>query len=149
MSWFQEISPCLIDFLPNFSVKDLERRILELESESEQLSLALESQKRETFEAGVTAAKKTEDILKETQKKVGSFHYSEIFAKFPMSLEADEIEQLKQRLKLYADYDEIKRELEIMKVVSARYFLQANILIFMTSVCRVCWSGRGRRRGQW
>jgi hypothetical protein len=67
-------------------VKDLERRILELESEYEQLSLALESQKRETFEVGVTAAKKTEDILKETQKRVGSFPCPEIFANFLMSL---------------------------------------------------------------
>jgi homeobox protein cut-like len=33
-----------------------------------------------------------------------------------MSFKAREIEQLRQSLKGYADYDEIKRELEIMKV---------------------------------
>jgi homeobox protein cut-like len=33
-----------------------------------------------------------------------------------LSFKAREIEQLRQSLKGYADYDEIKRELEIMKV---------------------------------
>ena len=31
--------------------------------------------------------------------------------------QVEEIEQQKQKLKQYSDYDEIKRELEIMKVI--------------------------------
>jgi homeobox protein cut-like len=40
---------------------------------------------------------------------MGSFLYGFV-------VQAAEIEQLKTRLKQYGDYDEIKRELEIMKV---------------------------------
>lgn len=42
-----------------------------------------------------------------------------------LSVQAAEVEQLKLKLKQYSDYDEIKRELEIMKVrpLSSRLFL--------------------------
>ncbi|KII92832.1 hypothetical protein PLICRDRAFT_172872 [Plicaturopsis crispa FD-325 SS-3] len=80
-------------------VKGLEAQISDLESETEQLSRSLEAQKHATSEVEAAAARKTEEVLKEVQKK------------------ASEVEQLKLRLKQYSDYDEIKRELEIMKYV--------------------------------
>ncbi|KAG6894387.1 hypothetical protein C0992_006305 [Termitomyces sp. T32_za158] len=60
---------------------------------------ALEAQKVLTAEVEAQAAKKLDELTKESQKKIG------------------EIDQLKQKLKQYANYDEIKRELEIMKYV--------------------------------
>ncbi|KIM91916.1 hypothetical protein PILCRDRAFT_57062 [Piloderma croceum F 1598] len=80
-------------------VKDLEFQITELESGSDRLSKALEAQKvlMGEFEGDVG-------------RRVGEFE-RDVWSK------AKEIEQLKTRLKQYGDYDEIKRELEIMKYV--------------------------------
>ncbi|KAG6920313.1 hypothetical protein DXG01_005082 [Tephrocybe rancida] len=80
-------------------VKSLETQIAGLEGESEHMSRALEAQKALTSQAEAAAAKKTDELTKEIQKKVG------------------EVDQFKQKLKQYANYDEIKRELEIMKFV--------------------------------
>ena len=55
-----------------------------------------------------------------------------------MSCQNAEAESLKTRLKRYADYDEVKRELEIMKVnafVSCKGAAMTDINIL---VCRVC-----------
>lgn len=51
---------------------------------------------------------------------------------------AREIEQLRQSLKGYADYDEIKRELEIMKVRGSKCVLVA-CAHRVLPVRRVCW----------
>ncbi|KIJ49673.1 hypothetical protein M422DRAFT_246745 [Sphaerobolus stellatus SS14] len=80
-------------------VKSLESQIAELESECARLSQGLESQKTAAREAEALARKKAE----EASKELGS--------------QATEIESLKNKLRTYADYDEIKRELEIMKYV--------------------------------
>ncbi|KAG9027267.1 hypothetical protein FRB95_007950 [Tulasnella sp. JGI-2019a] len=80
-------------------VRVLESQVAELEAESAKLLQAFESQKALTTDAGETARKKTEEAAKE------------------LSLKATEIEALKQRIKQYSDYDEIKRELGIMKYV--------------------------------
>ncbi|KAF5380342.1 hypothetical protein D9615_004565 [Tricholomella constricta] len=80
-------------------VKSLETQVSDLEGESERMSRALEAQKILTSEVEAVAAKKTDELSKEIQKKVG------------------EVGQLKQKLKQYSNYDEIKRELEIMKYV--------------------------------
>ncbi|KAF8236541.1 hypothetical protein L208DRAFT_1450990 [Tricholoma matsutake] len=80
-------------------VKSLELQITELEHESERMSRAQEAQRAVMSEVEAAAAKKVDDISKDISKKV------------------EEIEQLKQKLKQYHDYDEIKRELEIMKYV--------------------------------
>lgn len=80
-------------------VKALELQISELEAETERLSRSHEAQKKISSDAQEASIKKILDIAKELQKKVA------------------EIEQLKQRLKQFGDYDEIKRELEIMKYV--------------------------------
>ncbi|KAH0588944.1 hypothetical protein H2248_004729 [Termitomyces sp. 'cryptogamus'] len=80
-------------------VKSLEAQISGLEGESEHMARALEAQKALTAEAETVATKKIDELTKEIHKKVG------------------EVDQLKQKLKQYANYDEIKRELEIMKYV--------------------------------
>ncbi|KAH9949595.1 CASP C terminal-domain-containing protein [Amylocystis lapponica] len=80
-------------------LKDLEVKVTELESETDRLSQALDAQKAATADAQGAAAKKIEEAAKELQRKSG------------------EVEQLRQKLRQYGDYDEIKRELEIMKYV--------------------------------
>ncbi|KAI0358369.1 hypothetical protein OH77DRAFT_1494092 [Trametes cingulata] len=80
-------------------IKEYEAKISELESETDRLSQALEAQKRATEEAQSAAAKKVEELSREVQKR------------------SAEVDQLRTKLKQYSDYDEIKRELEIMKFV--------------------------------
>ncbi|EGO25245.1 hypothetical protein SERLADRAFT_386862, partial [Serpula lacrymans var. lacrymans S7.9] len=80
-------------------VKGLESRTVELESECDRLSQTLEAQKATTSEVQLASSKKIEEISKDVRNKVS------------------EVQQLKQRLRQYADYDEIKRELQIMQYV--------------------------------
>ncbi|KAI0780119.1 CASP C terminal-domain-containing protein [Fomes fomentarius] len=80
-------------------IKEYESKIADLESETDRLSQALDAQKKATGEAQTAAARKADELGREVQKKVA------------------EVDQLKSKLKQYADYDEIKRELEIMKYV--------------------------------
>ncbi|KXN91033.1 Protein CASP [Leucoagaricus sp. SymC.cos] len=77
----------------------LEAQVSELETEMERLSRALEQQRSVSTETETATSKKVEEFSRELRKK------------------ASEIDQLKQKLKQYHDYDEIKRELEIMKYV--------------------------------
>ncbi|KAL0956421.1 hypothetical protein HGRIS_002569 [Hohenbuehelia grisea] len=77
----------------------LEPQVSQLESELERMSKLLETQKAAAAEEEATAQKKIDEINKENQRK------------------AADNDQLKQRLKQYSDYDEIKRDLEIMKYV--------------------------------
>lgn len=79
--------------------KELESKVSELESETDRLSQALESQKASQALSQAEVSKKTGEINRELEQK------------------AHEIDQLRQKLKQYNDYDEIKRELEIMKYV--------------------------------
>ncbi|TCD63439.1 hypothetical protein EIP91_005410 [Steccherinum ochraceum] len=79
--------------------KELEATVETLESETEQLSHALDSQKEATAAAEAAATKKAEESMKELQRRTA------------------EADQLRQKLKQYSDYDEVKRELEIMKYV--------------------------------
>ncbi|THH32502.1 hypothetical protein EUX98_g1693 [Antrodiella citrinella] len=72
--------------------KQLEAKLEFLESETDRLSQALESQKETTLAAEASAVKKVEEATTEAN-------------------------QLRLKLKQYNDYDEIKRELEIMKYV--------------------------------
>ncbi|KAF6763103.1 CASP C terminal-domain-containing protein [Ephemerocybe angulata] len=80
-------------------VKDLESQISDLEFETERLSRLLEGQKAATHEIEQNASKKVEQLGADLQKRAG------------------EIEGLKVRLNALSDYDEIKRELDIMKYV--------------------------------
>ena len=57
-----------------------------------------------------------DEISKELQKKVRYYsrkEYNRVHTGSPQVTEAD---QLRQKIKSYSNYDEIKRELEIMKV---------------------------------
>ena len=76
----------------------LESQIAELESSSAKLSQALDTQKALTIEAEISAGKKVDEIGRELGRARG------------------EVESLTGKLATYKDYDEIKRELEIMKV---------------------------------
>ncbi|KAH9929496.1 CASP C terminal-domain-containing protein [Epithele typhae] len=69
-------------------IKEYESKIADLESETDRLSQALEVQKTATGTAQAAATRKSA-----------------------------EVDQLKTKLKQFADYDEIKRELDIMKYV--------------------------------
>ncbi|KAI0645643.1 CASP C terminal-domain-containing protein [Trametes meyenii] len=80
-------------------IKEYESKIAELESETDRLSEALEAQKKAAEEAQATTARRTEELSKEVQKR------------------SAEVDQLRAKVRQYSDYDEIKRELEIMKYV--------------------------------
>ncbi|KAH8828570.1 CASP C terminal-domain-containing protein [Flagelloscypha sp. PMI_526] len=80
-------------------VKALEAQISELEVEVERLNRSLETQKQTTQDTEHAWKRKVDEAVREASKK------------------ASEVDALKTRLKGYSDYDEIKRELEIMKYV--------------------------------
>ncbi|KAI1794075.1 CASP C terminal-domain-containing protein [Ganoderma leucocontextum] len=80
-------------------ITEYENKIADLETETDRLSQALEAHKAAAEEAQTVASKKVEEFGREVQKKTA------------------EVDQLKAKVKQYADYDEIKRELEIMKYV--------------------------------
>ncbi|PSR81187.1 hypothetical protein PHLCEN_2v6522 [Hermanssonia centrifuga] len=80
-------------------LQELKSRVTDLESETDRLSSTLESQKAITLEAQAAAAKRIEELSRDIQRKI------------------TEVDQLRHKLKHYDDYDEIKRELEIMKYV--------------------------------
>lgn len=127
-------------------VKDLESQISELESESDRLSQALDAQKARIGEMEVAAGRKADDVAREIQSKVRvRLLPCEVW--MLSAVKVYEIEQLKMRLKQYGDYDEIKRELEIMKVgySQTRTPRRSNHDIQLI-VRRIC--GPGRRRGR-
>ncbi|KAK4689850.1 homeobox protein cut-like, partial [Tremellales sp. Uapishka_1] len=80
-------------------VKALEGQISELEAEASRLLRALDSLKEAKFEVERSAKKKVEESAKD------------------LAAQAAENDSLKAKVKQYSDYDEIKRELEIMKFV--------------------------------
>ncbi|KAF9520295.1 hypothetical protein BS47DRAFT_1370453 [Hydnum rufescens UP504] len=80
-------------------VKALDANIVELEAETRRLLRALEIQKDTNASTEQMAQKRVEDISKELASKAG------------------DIESLRSQIRQYQDYDEIKRELEIMKYV--------------------------------
>ncbi|KAK0225921.1 CASP C terminal-domain-containing protein [Armillaria fumosa] len=79
--------------------KSLQAQVTEYEAELERTTQTLEAQKAAASELEAHIKKTSDDFAKEIQKK------------------ASEIDTLKNRLKQYNDYDEIKRELDIMKYV--------------------------------
>uniref|UniRef100_D8Q8Q9 Protein CASP n=2 Tax=Schizophyllum commune (strain H4-8 / FGSC 9210) TaxID=578458 RepID=D8Q8Q9_SCHCM len=80
-------------------VKQLQSQISDLESEVERLTRSLDSYKTKLEAAETQLRKKDEEYTKELARRTA------------------EIDQIRHKLKQYADYDEIKRELEIMKYV--------------------------------
>jgi homeobox protein cut-like len=79
-------------------VRELENQVYELESEASRLSRGLDASKVAAQEFEIIATRRAEDLTKE------------------LNNERSQVSQLKQKLQSYSDYDEIKRELEIMKV---------------------------------
>lgn len=79
-------------------VRSLENQVAELQSEASRLLRSLDFQKEE-------AAKRDE----ENQKRLAAVHASQSKAQ-------GEVDGLRAKVRQLADYDEIKRELEIMKV---------------------------------
>ncbi len=79
-------------------VTALEAQISDLQTEASRLIRSLDSQKESTAEESKAAAKRADELLKEVEAKT------------------NEVDAYKERLKQFAGYDEIKRELEIMKV---------------------------------
>ncbi len=79
-------------------VTTLETQISELEAEASRLLKALDSLKEAKAESERTEKKRAEESAKE------------------IVTQSAEIESLRSKVKQFADYDEIKRELEIMKV---------------------------------
>ncbi|KAF9263314.1 hypothetical protein L218DRAFT_341638 [Marasmius fiardii PR-910] len=84
---------------PTEKVKSLENQVASLEAETERLSRALDTQRRTTEEIKTSSIKKLQEITREIERKVA------------------EVDHLKTRMKKFHDYDEIKRELEILKYV--------------------------------
>ncbi|EJD02863.1 uncharacterized protein FOMMEDRAFT_156221 [Fomitiporia mediterranea MF3/22] len=80
-------------------IAPLEQQIADLTTESERLSRVLDMQK-------ATHAETENDLRKNIDEKERE-----------LSLRNAELANLKQKLDLYSDYDEIKRELDIMKFV--------------------------------
>jgi homeobox protein cut-like len=87
----------------------------ELESEAARLAKSLDSHKAAAQEFEAAANKKAEDLSKELIDKVRNSLLA--FTSISRHLQTSQVSQLKQRLQSYNDYDEIKRELEIMKVL--------------------------------
>lgn len=79
-------------------VKKLESQISDLEAEASRLLRALDQSKDAMAESERQAKRRADESAKETSGL------------------KSEVDSLKNRVKQYADYDEVKRELEIMKV---------------------------------
>lgn len=79
-------------------VKGLELQISDLQSEAERLLRSLDMQKEDAERQQSEAQKREQDLNKSTEA-------SKI-----------ELDHLREKVKQYSDYDEVKRELEIMKV---------------------------------
>ncbi|KAF9049982.1 CASP C terminal-domain-containing protein [Panaeolus papilionaceus] len=84
---------------PSERTKAMEAQIQDLEAEVRGLSHSLDGQKSRMADVESASQKRIDDLTKDLSKK------------------SSENEQLKTKLKNLGDYDEIKRELEIMKYV--------------------------------
>lgn len=84
----------------SYSVTLLESQISDLQTEASRLIRSLDEQKDSAEKERQEVGRKVEELEKEKDSKTS------------------EVEELKERVKQYADYDEVKRELEIMKVRS-------------------------------
>ncbi|KDE07672.1 homeobox protein cut like-protein [Microbotryum lychnidis-dioicae p1A1 Lamole] len=80
-------------------VSQLEAQVSDLQTEASRLMRSLEQQKEVNEKDRSVSQKEVDDLIKDREIK------------------AQEIESLKERVRQFDDYDEIKRELEIMKYV--------------------------------
>lgn len=79
-------------------VKSLELQISDLQSEAERLLRSLDLQKEEAEKQKALALKREQDLNKSSEASKA------------------ELDSLREKVQQYSDYDEVKRELEIMKV---------------------------------
>jgi len=86
--------------LNSHRVKALEAQISESEAEASRLLRMLEQVKEIKLESERGEKRKMDDLTREIETQKA------------------EIDSLRSRVKQYSDYDELKRELEIMKVIS-------------------------------
>ena len=105
---------CILLLSSHDRVAALEQEISNLTSESERLARVLEAQKRAGTEVEENLKRSIDQLNKDLSSKVRLYLLPcEHTLKSYQTAEAD---NLKQALGQYSDYDEIKRELEIMKV---------------------------------
>ena len=83
---------------PLYRTKRLESQLADAESECARLSRTLDQVKAERERIQAEATSRREEVERE------------------LGMTKNELEVAKGKIRLYADYDEIKRELEIMKV---------------------------------
>lgn len=86
-------------------IASLQNQVAELEGETERLQRALEGQKAAALEAEKEKERRVEELKEEVRKRVV------------------EVDGLKKKLEGLSDYDEIKRELDIMKVCRYSSFM--------------------------
>ena len=98
-------------------VKTLETQITELEAEASRLLRALDGMKEAKAEGENAERRRVEERAKEMATQVGTPTGRSI----TLMWQAAEIESLKVKVKQFSDYDEIKRELEIMKVRKSQH----------------------------
>src|ERR1700753_1880182 len=90
----------------------MQAQINELREEGDRATRALEAQKESFARKELTTTKHAEELAKEVQIKVNFERHDSVSH---ITIQALELDELKERLKQYYDYDDIKRELEIMK----------------------------------
>ena len=88
----------------------LEGQVADLEGETERLQRALEGQKATAVEAERKKERRVDDLKEEVRRR------------------GVEVDGLKKKLDELSDYDEIKRELDIMKVCTFPYVLHSHRL---------------------
>jgi len=97
------------------SVKSLQNQISELEADRSRVTQTLEARKDTAHQAELAARKREEELSRELASKVSIVLPFQV-ASTDKGSQTSETESLKTRLRKYSDYDEIKRELDIMKV---------------------------------
>jgi homeobox protein cut-like len=96
----------------------LETQISELEAESSRLLRVIDVQKEAATSAEQSARRRLDEAIKDLASRVGSLIAENNLNLIVIFLQNSELETFKNKLRQYQDYDEIKRELEIMKVSS-------------------------------
>lgn len=117
------------------SVELLEAQISDLQSEASRLIRSLDAQTESGERERREGSKKIEELVREKEARV------------------KEVEGLKERMRQYADYDEVKRELEIMKVrflvlPSFSYVVLIRLLVGSTSSLREWATGQRTTRSR-
>ena len=111
-------SPSSVNVTPNSTsasdrIVSLEGQVADLEGETDRLQRALEGQKAAVAEAESEKERRVDDLKEEVRRR------------------GVEVDGLKKKLDELSDYDEIKRELDIMKVCTFPCVLHSHRLKMM------------------